>query len=60
MRRPGPPFAAGPVAFLTIGWIVGLRAWGDWILAAVMTIAIYSAACILALVLLVIISWHPA
>ena len=51
---------AGPLAFLGMGRVHRLRRPADWIGAAVLTIGLYVVACVIALILLVIVSWHPA
>jgi hypothetical protein len=51
---------AGPLAFLMMGRVHRLRGPGDWSRAAILTIGLYAVACFIALVLLVIVSWHPA
>ena len=51
---------AGPLAFLAMGRVHRLRSPGDWSRAAILTIGLYAVACVIALVLLVIVSCHPA
>ena len=51
---------AGPLAFLGMGRVHRLRRPGDRGRAAVLTISLYALACVIALVLLVVVSWHPA